>query len=94
MAYRITRFDSTPNPNALKCVLDRAIIQPDEPPRSYRGAQAAAEDAVARALFAIEPAGTVTSVLMNGDWITINKAPDADWKRVKDAVRAVLSQAD
>ena len=94
MAYRITRFDSTPNPNALKCVLDRAVIGPDEAPRSYRTAQAAAEDPIARALFGIDPVGSVTSVLMNADWITINKAPDADWKRVKEAARAVLSQAE
>lgn len=94
MPYRITRFDSTPNPNALKCVLDRAIVGPDEAPRSYRNAQSAKEDPVARALFGVEPAGSITSVLMNADWITINKAPDADWQRIKESVRSVLSQAD
>lgn len=94
MPYTITRFDPTPNPNALKCVLDRAIVGPEEAPRSYRTRESAKDDPVASALFGIDPAGSITNVLMNADWITINKAPDADWKRIKESVRGVLAKAD
>ncbi len=92
MPYHVLRFDPTPNPNALKCVLDRAIVAPDEAPRSYRSSPDASEDPVAAALFAIAPAGSVTSVLINADWITINKTSEADWKPIKDAVRDVLAK--
>lgn len=94
MPYQVTRFDPTPNPNALKCVLDRAVVAPDAPPRSYRSAASAADDPLAKALFEVAPAGSITSVLMNADWITINRSPGADWKRIKDSVRDVLLQAE
>lgn len=94
MPYTITRFDPTPNPNAIKCVLDREIVGPDEAPRSYRSRESAMSDPLATKLFGVDPAGTITSVLINADWITVNKAPDADWKRVKEAVRRILAQVE
>lgn len=93
MGYIVKKFESTPNPNAIKCVLDRAVIPPDAPPRSYRSAASASGDPVAAALFAIGPAGAVTGVLMSADWITVNKSPEADWKRIKNGVRDALAGA-
>lgn len=81
------RYEETPNPNALKCILDRAI---SEHPKSFRSRDAAAGDALAEALFGVEG---VAVLLMNGDWMTINKAPAAGWKSVKSGVERVLSQA-
>jgi hypothetical protein len=88
MGYRVTEFESTPNPNAVKCWLDRPI---SDRPRSFLNAEAAADDPLADALF--RRAGA-TTVLFNGDWVTVNKPPEADWAAVKKAVRRVLAGAD
>jgi len=88
MPYTITEFESTPNPNALKCWLDRPI---SSGPRSFLNAEMAADDPIASRLF--EQAGAVC-VLFNGDWMTVNKAPEARWSTVKAAVQEVLSAID
>mgnify|MGYP001256342662 CR=1 FL=1 len=87
MPYRVTRYEETPNPNALKCILDRAI---SDHPKSFRSPDAAAGDALAESLFAVDG---VAVIYMNADWMTINKAPAASWKSVKSGVERVLSQA-
>jgi len=84
--YRITRFEATPNPNALKCHLDRALEGPN---RSYRRREEAGEDdAVARALFAVEG---VAGLLLMGDWLTVNKRPEAEWARLKRQLMSALA---
>jgi NFU1 iron-sulfur cluster scaffold homolog, mitochondrial len=87
MPYTITHFEDTPNPNAVKCWLDRPI---SAGPRSFRTAEDAANDPVARALF--ERAGAVV-VFFNGDWLTVNKRPDAKWPSIKAKVQKVLAEA-
>ena len=87
MPYVVTEFESTPNPNAVKCWLDRPI---SEGPRSFLNAQMAAADPIASALFA--QAGAVT-VLFNGDWVTVNKSPDADGAKIKASVKRILKEA-
>lgn len=87
MSFTITKFESTPNPNAVKCWLDRPI---SDRPRSFFNADMAKEDQIAAALFA--QAG-ITNVLFNGDWLTVNKPPDADWPAVKAKVKRVLKEA-
>ena len=86
MPYAITQFQPTPNPHALKCILDHAL--PD-PPRSFRSADQAGDDPLARALFAIPG---VTGLLLNGGWLTINKRPETDWASIRTAAARVLSQ--
>ena len=86
MPHTITRYETTPNPNALKCWLDRPI---SDRPRSFLNADMAADDPLALRLFA--DAG-LTTLLLNGDWITINKPADAAWPAVKKAVEAALAQ--
>lgn len=88
MGYRVTAFETTPNPNAIKCVLDRP---PTEIPRSYFNAEAAGGDALAEALFA---AGAVTSVLIHTGFITVNKSPDAAWPGLKREIERVLRDAE
>ena len=85
MPFTITEFESTPNPNAVKCWLDRPI---SDAPRSYFNAAMAKDDPIAAALFA--EAG-VTNLLFNGDWMTVNKPPDADWASIKSKVKRVLA---
>ena len=95
MPWRIESYEDTPNPNALKCWLDRPI---SEGPVSFRCPEEADDPeadprlaAIARALF--DRAG-LTSVLFLGDWIAVNKPPGARWRRVRTAVGAVLAEAE
>jgi hypothetical protein len=90
MPYTVRAFQPTPNPGALKCILDRAITRS---PRSYfNAAQAqAAADPLAQRLFAIPH---VTNLLINADWITISKSPEADWKPIRAEVERVLREAE
>ncbi len=87
MGYRVKKFQETPNPNALKCVLDRRA---GDSVRSFFKASDAAADPLGAALFSV--AG-VTNVLINGDWITVSKRPDAAWREVKAGVERVLGEA-
>lgn len=88
MPFKITTYQPTPNPNALKCMLNKPI---SDRPRSYFNPQQAQADSLAAALFAIEG---VTNLLINDDWITVNKAPNAHWPPIKGAVEQVLRESD
>jgi hypothetical protein len=82
--FRVITVESTPNPNATKFVLDRAVtVQP----QSYFNADAARGNPIAEKLFAIEG---VTSLLLLNDFITVNKAPQAQWKSITIAVKRAL----
>lgn len=87
MPYAVVRFESTPNPNAVKCMLDRTI---SDRPRSFLDAASAVSDPLATALFEIPG---VRNILMNADWITVNTHPGSDWKKIKPAVKRVLAGA-
>jgi hypothetical protein len=77
--------EDTPNPHALKFVADRPIHP--GPPRSYRQAPPPDADPLAAALFA---AGPVTSVLIVGHFVTVNKTPAARWPRLRRKLEGVL----
>lgn len=77
--------EDTPNPHALKFTADRRLN--GGPTRSYRSAEAAADDPLAVALFA---AGPVVSVMIVGDFVTVNKKPTARWGRLRPKLEAVL----
>ena len=89
---RVVEYVTTPNPHALKCVLDVPVAglggASAEKVRSYREAGAAGDDALAVKLFAI--AG-VRNVLIAGPWITVGKAESATWKTLKPAIEAALA---
>ncbi len=84
MAPRIVRFESTPNPNALKCVADRAL---SETPRSYRAPPDPETDPLGAEVFALPG---VVNLLILHDWLTVNRAPEADWKPIKAGVRRAV----
>jgi NFU1 iron-sulfur cluster scaffold homolog, mitochondrial len=86
MGFRVTEVQPTPNPNAVKFMLDRPI---SEQPMSYFNAAAAGDHPVAKALFAVPG---VTSLLLLGDFITVNKRPEAKWPDVRKQVESVLSE--
>lgn len=86
MPHRVTEFQPTPNPNALKCTVTPRI--PD-PPRSFRSPEDAASDPLAAALFGVEG---VCGLLINGDWITVNKRAEVEWTSIKQGVQEVLAR--
>ena len=86
MPFDVREIQPTPNPNAVKFVLDRPI---SEGPASFFNAEQATGHPIARQFFAI--AG-VTSVLLLGDFVTINKDASAAWPTIKRRVKQVLSK--
>lgn len=87
MPYRVVRFEDTPNPNAVKCVLDRPVATTT---RSYRDKPAPGSDPLADCLFAIDG---VTNLLFVADWVTVSKEPRKPWRAVKSAVEKALANA-
>ena len=85
MGFKVVEIQPTPNPNAVKLMLDRAIVGQ---PTSFFNARAAEDHPLATKLFAIEG---VTSLLLLGDFITINKSPAAMWADITARARAVLA---
>ncbi len=84
MALRIIKYESTPNPHALKCVLSGPI---SEGMKAFRTREAASGDPAAALLFGVSG---VSGLLFNGSWMTVNKAPDAQWTSVKVGVEAAI----
>jgi scaffold Nfu/NifU family protein len=87
MPYRVVEIQPTPNPNAAKFVLDRAVA---EQPTSFFNADAAKGHALAEALFGVSG---VSSLLFLGDFVTVNKTPDAQWNEVTARVKAILANS-
>jgi hypothetical protein len=87
MSFRVIEVQPTPNPNAQKFVLDRPV---SEQPTSFFNADAAAGHPLATQLFAIEG---VSTLLLLGDFITINKSPQARWADITPKAKAVLAKA-
>jgi hypothetical protein len=85
MPYRVLKYQTTPNPNALKVLLDGEI---SDRPRSFRTVAEGDGDALASRFFAITG---VTSLLFNGDWFTVNKSPEAQWPAIKKGVERELA---
>lgn len=89
--YNVREFQETPNPAALKCVLDRPVDPLGEghaPIRSYRTPEAAAHDPLASRLFAVTG---VANVLIADTWVTVGKADSAAWKTLKPAIVKALA---
>lgn len=84
------RFQSTPNPNAGKFILDREVV-PGDKSRSYFTPAEAQGDALGEALMALDG---VASIFMVEDFVTVTRHPGTDWQllipRVEAAIRAVL----
>lgn len=88
MPFKVTTYQPTPNPNAIKFVLDKLV---SDRPRSFFNPEQAQADPLAAALFNIDG---VTNLLINDNWITVNKAPNAHWPPIKGAVEQVLRESD
>lgn len=86
---RVIGFESTPNPQAVKVLLEGHVAHQ---PRSYREPPPAdCPDTLARALFAIDG---VRILLIHHEFITIGKAPQASWPTIKRKAKAAIQAHD
>ena len=76
----------TPNPNAAKFTLNRVVATQGT---TYRDAVSAGTDWAKRLL----GIAGVTQVFAIHNFISVNKAPDADWHTIGPEVERVLKQA-
>ncbi len=81
------RVEPTPNPNAVKFMLDRDISAGSE---SFLNPSAGESHALAKQLFAIEG---VASLLFLGNFVTVNKTAAATWKSLTPKVKKLLATA-
>jgi len=81
----VIRYEPTPNPNALKCVLSGQV---SDGSLSFRTAESAAAHPLAAALFAV---GGVAGLLLHKDWLTVSKSPQAKWPAIKRGVEGALA---
>jgi hypothetical protein len=86
MGFEVVDIQATPNPNAAKFILDKPV---SESSTSFFNVEAAKDHPLARNLFAIEG---VTSLLLLGSFVTVNKAPAANWKQITAKVKKVLKE--
>ena len=91
MPNSIARYEETPNPNALKCILARPLDDAGDDPLPFRTAAAASGHQLAVRLFAVPG---VTNLLLARQWLTVNKDPDVSWKQVKKGVEQALAGDD
>jgi hypothetical protein len=85
--FKVIEIQATPNPNALKFILDHVI---SEQPASFIHADAAANHPIASKLFAIKG---VKSVLILRDFVTVNKEPGEKWAAIRRKAKAILECA-
>jgi hypothetical protein len=86
MGFNVTEIQLTPNPNALKFVLDREI---SDRPISFLTAAEGANHPLASQLFGITG---VTSVLILGDFVTVNKEAGEKWEPITARVKEILQK--
>jgi hypothetical protein len=84
---KVIEVQPTPNPNAMKFVLDGTI---SEKPLSFFNPEAGKDHALAKELFAIPG---VAGLLLLKDFVTVSKTPKAVWKEVTPAVKRLLMRA-
>ncbi|MEM8758217.1 MAG: NifU N-terminal domain-containing protein [Planctomycetota bacterium] len=84
---KVLRYETTPNPDALKLVLDAPV---SHGPRSFLSADDARGDPIAGPLF---ETGSIRAVLINTDWVTINRVPGSAWPALKSVAERAIAAA-
>jgi NFU1 iron-sulfur cluster scaffold homolog, mitochondrial len=84
---KVTRNDPTPNPDAIKFVLDGQIVSAGS--RSFRD-RVLCEDPIAKRLFEVEE---VVSVFFVSNVVTVTKDPFGDWSVLIPRINQVLEEA-
>lgn len=82
------KYQPTPNPNAGKFTVDRAVLE-GKASRTFYSAADAAGHPVAAGLFEIEG---VANLFMVDDFITVTKSAHADWTELVPRITAVIEQ--
>ena len=85
MSFEVREVQPTPNPNAVKFVLDRVIA---DRPMSFLSPAVGNEDPIASQLFAING---VSGLLFLGDFVTVSKRPEARWADITAKVKQTLA---
>ncbi len=76
------RSEPTPNPNAMKFTVGMDVGGP----KTYAPGSAS-DEPVAAELLGIRG---VTSIFMTANFVTLTKAPDADWGDIEPAAKEIL----
>jgi NFU1 iron-sulfur cluster scaffold homolog, mitochondrial len=84
---KVINIEPTPNPDALKFVVQRPILKKGV--RSFRDFGAAVGDPLGSALFAM---GQVTSVFYMDRFVTVNKDTDAQWTDLIDPICETIEE--
>jgi NFU1 iron-sulfur cluster scaffold homolog, mitochondrial len=87
VAFVVRDIQPTPNPNAMKFVLDRTIAA--TPARFYTKEEAINHPLASRLL----AVAGVSHVMLLADFVTIGKEPAARWSDIKPRVSRLLSDA-
>jgi hypothetical protein len=87
MGFAVREIQATPNPNAMKFVLDAKV---SEEPASFYSRTEAAVNPLASKILAIEG---VSNVMLLKDFVTVGKSPQARWSDINGRVKLILTQA-
>jgi hypothetical protein len=85
MPFIVRQVQPTPNPNAIKFVVDRQITADR---LSFLDSATAQGHSLASRLFAIDG---VASLLLLDDFVTVSKDPKAKWGNITAKVKKVLA---
>ncbi len=80
--------EQTPNPATLKFLPGRTVLPTGT--ANFPDAAAAERSPLARRLFAL---GEVAGVFLGADFITVTKAPEADWYALKPSILGAIMDA-
>lgn len=86
---KVLDVDLTPNPQALKFILNEKILQQET--RSFNSVQEAEKDPLAKAVFEIDG---VVSVFYMDRFITIEKDPAAGWGKIQKPFAQLIKAFD
>jgi hypothetical protein len=81
------QVEGTPNPSAVKFVLDSKALGPDS--RSYFSADEATGDALASRLFQVPG---VRALFLVDDFITVTRTEDAVWDDIVEEVLCAIRE--
>ncbi len=86
---KIADIQETPNPNAVKFILKEPVSHGTS--HSFKDAEAAASDNLARSLFEV---GEVVSVFYMDKMITVEKTDDIDWDEILPTLAVPIRAAE
>jgi NFU1 iron-sulfur cluster scaffold homolog, mitochondrial len=84
---KVVNIEPTPNPDALKFVVQQPLLRRGV--RSFRDFGAAVGDPLGSAIFAL---GKVTSVFYMDRFVTVNKETEAQWSDLIDPICEVIEE--